>query len=37
LPIPRDRRGHVAIVEAELDAVAPRFWFGLKEFDVEKG
>jgi len=30
--------GHVAIVEAELDAVSGSgFWFGLKEFDVEKG
>jgi rubrerythrin len=30
--------GHVAIVEAELDAVSGSgFWFGLKEFDLEKG
>ncbi len=30
--------GHVAIVEAELDAVSGSgFWFGMKEFDVEKG
>ena len=30
--------GHVAIVEAELDALSGAgFWFGLKEFDVEKG
>ena len=30
--------GHVAIVEAELDAVSGfGFWFGMKEFDLEKG
>ncbi len=30
--------GHVAIVEAELDAVSRSgFWFGMEEFDVEKG
>jgi rubrerythrin len=30
--------GHVAIVEAELDAVSGSgFWFGMKEFDLEKG
>ena len=30
--------GHVAIVEAELDAVSGSgFWFGIQEFDVEKG
>jgi rubrerythrin len=30
--------GHVAIVEAELDAVSGSgFWFGIKEFDLEKG
>ena len=30
--------GHVAIVEAELDAVTGSgFWFGIKEFDLEKG
>lgn len=30
--------GHVAIVEAELDAVSGAgFWFGIKEFDLEKG
>jgi rubrerythrin len=30
--------GHVAIVEAELDAVSGSgFWFGMEEFDVEKG
>ncbi len=30
--------GHVAIVEAELDAVTGfGFWFGMKEFDLEKG
>jgi len=30
--------GHVAIVEAELDAVSGSgFWFGIKEFDIEKG
>jgi rubrerythrin len=30
--------GHVAIVEAELDAVSGAgFWFGIQEFDVEKG
>ena len=30
--------GHVAIVEAELDAVSRSgFWFGVEEFDVEKG
>jgi rubrerythrin len=30
--------GHVAIVEAELDAVSGfGFWFGIKEFDLEKG
>lgn len=30
--------GHVAIVEAEIDAVSGfGFWFGIKEFDLEKG
>ena len=30
--------GHVAIVEAEIDAVSGAgFWFGIQEFDVEKG
>ncbi|HEX7548949.1 MAG TPA: hypothetical protein VF579_00070 [Candidatus Methylomirabilis sp.] len=30
--------GHVAIVEAEIDAVSGSgFWFGIQEFDVEKG
>lgn len=30
--------GHVAIVEAEIDAVSGSgFWFGIPEFDVEKG
>jgi rubrerythrin len=30
--------GHVAIVEAELDAVSGSgFWFGIKEFDLERG
>jgi rubrerythrin len=30
--------GHVAIVEAELDAVSGSgFWFGMKEFDLERG
>jgi rubrerythrin len=30
--------GHVAIVEAELDAVSGSgFWFGIEEFDIEKG
>lgn len=29
--------GHVAIVEAELDAVSGSgFWFGIKEFDLER-
>jgi rubrerythrin len=30
--------GHVAIVEAELDAVnGAGFWFGMREFDIEAG
>ena len=30
--------GHLAIVEAELDAVnGYGFWFGMREFDVEEG
>ena len=30
--------GHVAIVEAEIDAVSGAgFWFGIQEFDIEKG
>jgi hypothetical protein len=30
--------GHVAIVEAEIDAVSGAgFWFGIQEFDIETG
>ena len=30
--------GHVAIVQAEIDAVSGSgFWFDMKEFDLEKG